>query len=85
VGLTTYDASDPDTAYPPIEELRPPPGAPNVLIVLIDDVGFGRRPRSVAHAKHRTSRSSPPVACGTTGSTPPRCVPRTGPTRQAAQ
>jgi hypothetical protein len=41
VGLTTYDAKDPDTRYPPIEALRPPPGAPNVLIVLLDDVGFG--------------------------------------------
>ena len=41
VGLTTYDAKDPDTTYPPIVPLRPPAGAPNVLIVLIDDVGFG--------------------------------------------
>jgi arylsulfatase A-like enzyme len=41
VGLTTYDARDPDTKYPPIEQLRPPAGAPNVLIVLLDDVGFG--------------------------------------------
>ena len=41
VGLTTYDAKDPDTKYPPITTLRPPEGAPNVLIVLIDDVGFG--------------------------------------------
>jgi len=41
VGLTTYDAKDPDTKYPPIRELRPPDGAPNVLIVLIDDCGFG--------------------------------------------
>src|SRR5512136_1165620 len=40
-GLTTYDAKDPDTKYPPIEPLRPPAGAPNVLIVLLDDVGFG--------------------------------------------
>ena len=40
-GLTTYDAKDPDTAYPPIEPLLPPEGAPNVLIVLLDDVGFG--------------------------------------------
>jgi len=28
-GLTTYDAKDPDTKYPPIEPLRPPKGAPN--------------------------------------------------------
>jgi len=41
VGLTTYDVKDPDTKYPPIRQLRPPSGAPNVLIVLIDDVGFG--------------------------------------------
>jgi arylsulfatase A-like enzyme len=36
-----YDAKDPDSKFPPIEQLRPPEGAPNVLIVLIDDVGFG--------------------------------------------
>jgi len=41
IGLTTYDARDPDTHYPPIEPLRPPKGAPNVLVVLIDDAGFG--------------------------------------------
>jgi hypothetical protein len=26
--------------FPPIEPLRPPQGAPNVLIILLDDVGF---------------------------------------------
>lgn len=36
-----YDAKSPDTKNPPIEQLRPPKGAPNVLIVLIDDAGFG--------------------------------------------
>ncbi len=40
-GLTTYDAKDPETAYPPIEPLLPPAGAPNVVVVLLDDVGFG--------------------------------------------
>jgi len=40
-GLVTYDAKDPETSYPPIVPLRPPSGAPNVLVVLIDDVGFG--------------------------------------------
>src|SRR6476620_5412684 len=39
--LTTYDARDPDTAFPPIEKLRPPEGAPNVLVILLDDIGFG--------------------------------------------
>jgi arylsulfatase A-like enzyme len=41
VGVTTFDAKDPDTKFPPIVPLRPPKGAPNVLIVLIDDCGFG--------------------------------------------
>ena len=40
-GLTTYDAKDPATSFAPIEPLRPPKGAPNVLLVLIDDAGFG--------------------------------------------
>ncbi len=39
--LVNYDAKSPDTKNPPIEQLRPPKGAPNVLIVLIDDAGFG--------------------------------------------
>src|SRR5947208_1391109 len=41
VSLTTYDAKDPDTKFPPISPLRPPAGAPNVLVILLDDVGFG--------------------------------------------
>jgi arylsulfatase len=41
VGLVTYDAKDPATTFPPIEPLRPPAGAPNVLVVLLDDAGFG--------------------------------------------
>jgi arylsulfatase len=41
IGLTSYDAKDPDTDFPPIEPLRPPSGAPNVLVILLDDVGFG--------------------------------------------
>ncbi|HEX5848939.1 MAG TPA: arylsulfatase [Rubrobacter sp.] len=40
-GLVTYDAKDPETRFPPIEPLRPPEDAPNVLVVLLDDAGFG--------------------------------------------
>jgi arylsulfatase len=40
VGVTPYDAKDPAAKYPPIEIIKPPKGAPNVLIVLLDDVGF---------------------------------------------
>jgi len=40
-GLVTYDAKDPNTSFPPIEPLLPPEGSPNVLVILLDDVGFG--------------------------------------------
>lgn len=40
-GLITYDAKDPDSKFPPIEQLRPPKASPNVLVVLLDDAGFG--------------------------------------------
>src|SRR3954463_12573592 len=36
-----YDARDPDTKSPPIQTLLPPKAAPNVLVILIDDVGYG--------------------------------------------
>lgn len=39
--VVMYDAKDPDSHNPPIPQLRPPEGAPNVLLVLIDDAGFG--------------------------------------------
>ncbi len=39
-GPVYEDAKDPNATFPPIEPLRPPAGAPNVVIVLIDDVGF---------------------------------------------
>ena len=40
-GPVYEDAKDPAATFPPIEPLRPPAGAPNVLFVLIDDAGFG--------------------------------------------
>ncbi|MGC1644677.1 MAG: arylsulfatase [Candidatus Sulfotelmatobacter sp.] len=40
-GLMLYDAKDPENKYPAITQLRPPQGAPNVLVILIDDAGFG--------------------------------------------
>jgi hypothetical protein len=60
VGLTTYDAKDPDTNYPPIRDVRPPQDAPNVLIVLIDDAGFGASSAFGGPCETPTSRSSPP-------------------------
>ena len=39
-GELPLDAKDPDASFGAIEPLRPPAGAPNVLVVLLDDVGF---------------------------------------------
>jgi arylsulfatase len=39
-GALPFDAKDPAATFSPIEPLRPPAGAPNVLVVLLDDVGF---------------------------------------------
>ena len=57
-GLTTYDAKDPDTSFPPIEPLRPPAGAPNVLIVLLDDVGFGASSAFGGPCRHADLRAA---------------------------
>lgn len=35
------DAKDPRSRYEPIKPLRPPTEAPNVVVILLDDVGFG--------------------------------------------
>ena len=37
--ITTLDARD--ATAPPIFEVKPPKGAPNVVIILLDDLGFG--------------------------------------------
>ena len=40
-GLIVYDAKSPDAKFPPIQPIRAPKGAPNIVLVLLDDVGFG--------------------------------------------
>ena len=58
-GLIKLDAKDPDSTFPPIEPLRPPKGAPNVLVVLIDDAGFASSSAFGGPCRRRRSRSSP--------------------------
>ena len=75
-GFITYDAKDPETKFPPITPLRPPAGAPNVLIVLIDDAGFGSSSAFGGPCKTPTAEFWLPTAWGTPASTQPRCAPR---------
>jgi hypothetical protein len=58
-GLITYDAKDPDTCFPPIEQLRPPKGAPNVLLILIDDADSVRRAPLAALVRHPMRKTWP--------------------------
>ena len=59
IGFVAYDAKDPDSKFPPIRQLLPPKGAPNVIVILIDDVGFGASQRlSADRAIRPISRSS---------------------------
>jgi Sulfatase len=62
VGVTTYDAKDPDTFFPPVQPVRPPGGAPNVLLILLDDVGFGAS--SAFGGPCRTPATERPAASG---------------------
>ena len=51
VGLTTYDAKDPNTKYPPITMLRPPEGARPAAVLIL----FGEGPLSrvlTAYSRH---------------------------------
>ena len=75
-GLITYDAKDPDTAFPPIEPLLPPEGAPNVLVILLDDVGFGASSAFGGPCATPTAERLAAAACVTTGSTRRRCARR---------
>jgi arylsulfatase len=49
VANRTLAGSKPEFPLP----AKAPPGAPNVLLVLIDDAGFGNRRRSAARARPR--------------------------------
>ena len=62
LGLTTYDAKDPESKYPVIQQLRPPKGAPNILVILIDDAGFG------SASAFGVRRSVSDAECGAAGS-----------------
>jgi arylsulfatase len=58
VSLTTYDAKDPDTKFPPIRPLRPPAGAPTCSSSCSMTSALAPRARSAvrADADRRTAR-----------------------------
>ncbi len=76
VGLTTYDAKDPDTKFAPIRDVRPPADAPNVIVVLIDDVGFGASSAFGGPCNMPTAEKLAEPDSSTPASTPRRSVRR---------
>jgi hypothetical protein len=67
----TYQDSDPPT-FPQV--LRPPKGAPNVLLILLDDAGFGQFSVFGGASPRRIWRSSQRRACVIPASTRRRCA-----------
>ena len=66
-GLTVSESTP---VFPPVR--RPPAGAPNVVVIVLDDLGFaqlGCFGSDIATPAHRPR--SPPAACATTASTSP--------------
>ena len=76
---TYQDVDARNVKAPPRFEVKAPAGAPNVVIVLIDDVGFGAPSRSAVRSPRQPSTGWPSRACATTISTPRRSARRRAP------
>ena len=68
----TFDVSQPAWPAP----LRAKDGAPNVLFIVLDDVGFGQIGCFGGPARLPTWMRSQRTVCVTTTCTPPRCARR---------
>ena len=72
------DAKDPEAKFPPIEPLQPPAGAPNVLVILLDDVGFAASSAFGGPCATPTAERLAWNGLKYTASTRRRCAPRRG-------
>ena len=57
-GTLPFDARDPEASFPPIKPLQPPAGAPNVLVILLDDVGFAASSAFGGPCQHSDRRAA---------------------------
>jgi arylsulfatase len=67
-GVTGKTLADSTPGWELIGHVEPPEGAPNVLVVLIDDAGFGNPSAFGGRSRPRTTTGSPPKAWATTAS-----------------
>ena len=76
-GTLPFDAKDPAARFPAIERLRPPASAPNVLVILLDDVGFAASSAFGGPVRDTDGGAAGrQAASSTTASTPRRCAHR---------
>jgi len=76
-GRIELNAMQSKSAWP--ARVVPPKGAPNVLLILLDDAGYGANSTLAASSRRLRWTRSPPTACATPTSIPPRCArPRVG-------
>jgi hypothetical protein len=71
----TYQDSDPAQFPQPVQ---PPKGAPNIVLILLDDVGFGQFSTFGGGCRRRPWTGWPRRGCATTISTPRPCAARRG-------
>ena len=75
-GVINMNAADSKPWWPPRSR---PPRAPNVLLIMTDDVGFGARAPSAASFPRRPWIASPRWGCATRSFIPRRCARPRGP------
>jgi arylsulfatase len=73
-GVVNVDIRDSEPDWSPFEAPRAPEGAPNVVYVVLDDVGFAAMSCTAARSRRPTSTASRPRGCATPSGTPPRCA-----------
>ncbi len=76
-GKIGNDWRDSEPWWPPVP--TPPEGAPNVVLIVLDDVGFAQLGCYGSDIETPAIDGSPQKACGSPTSTPPRCAHRPGP------
>jgi hypothetical protein len=77
-GVVNVDIRDSEPDWSPFESARAPEGAPNVVYIVLDDVGFSAISCYGGRSRRPTSTGSPPPGCATPSGTPPRCARRAG-------
>ena len=75
-GTINVDIRDSEPDWSPFQPPKAPAGAPNVLYIVLDDVGYSAMSCYGGAIETPTSTGSSPPACATRSGTRPRCARR---------